>query len=940
MIRGGGLRWREEKESGNRLGPGKLLIVVALVLVLGIWGFANTKDNRGFLDDVYQAARLFPLHSGRDAQPVPWQLQVARFLAIAADAAVLAAFGSILFFGRDVPNRLRLKWSSGHVVVCGAGVHGARMVEELSRRNKVVVVDLDDRAPGMKKPTRSREMHVVDDAVSESTLRHAGLRKAARLIAVTGDDFVNSQIVSTVRALARKGDVGDDLEVFVQIEDPWLARSLEVGEQSDQPHVTRAHVFTPNALAAATLFGEGPDQSVSDDQAGLLASAEDQQRPHLLLAGDHPLLEAVVLAQLRRGRARLLRSGTERAPASASNERPPVRVSLVGPGAVSRVERLIQAWSPEPEVMELEANDMDIRGRSSLASERWLRERRTPGHALVVSEDELDSIELTVAISRVLAPGVPLTRVTTQPESELDRQLHARTRHTVQSIADLAWGSGGSGVDWIAARNRILAALRREEVSNPAMRADELVEDWELGVHSDAAFRISVGSRPLGEALLKAVGSQDETGASISISALVDAGVSIDLESAGNLRRAAQQLSRPENDQRHDAFRAWCEYARHASDEALIGDGTPTDPVGASVVNLRLTASGRITSSNRSPSRAVASCAPRVAIVAGGADSVSDATSAALDALLQRAFLHYDGLVLADGTGAAVPSAVRAAAEACGVAMVGYAPPGDGLPGERVTVRDVGFSAGTRGGVNLQEEKPLAMWSDVLDAGFTPSTVRVIAFPGGEMMRSEIVLARALGAAVVWLDPCNESDTALEDELPLGADGVLELPPDPMTLRAFLVSPPTVPEGWPTDRIARYLHNDYRETHRERKAPDDPALAPWERLLPALQRSNVAAAADIPNKLHVIGKRPTKGGQPVRISDDDVELLAELEHGRYNYERLSAGWRLGERQVLRLLNPYLVPWDDLVDDVKEWDRESVRNIEPAMAQVGWGVAET
>jgi hypothetical protein len=39
------------------------------------------------------------------------------------------------------------------------------------------------------------------------------------------------------------------------------------------------------------------------------------------------------------------------------------------------------------------------------------------------------------------------------------------------------------------------------------------------------------------------------------------------------------------------------------------------------------------------------------------------------------------------------------------------------------------------------------------------------------------------------------------------------------------------------------------------------------------------------------------------------------------------------------VNPSLKPWDELTDQVKQWDRDSVCNIDPALAQAGWGVAE-
>ena len=46
-------------------------------------------------------------------------------------------------------------------------------------------------------------------------------------------------------------------------------------------------------------------------------------------------------------------------------------------------------------------------------------------------------------------------------------------------------------------------------------------------------------------------------------------------------------------------------------------------------------------------------------------------------------------------------------------------------------------------------------------------------------------------------------------------------------------------------------------------------------------------------------------------------------------------WKWGEeRDVVKKTSPYLVPWSDLPDDVKEWDRETVRKIPEILAGVG------
>lgn len=47
---------------------------------------------------------------------------------------------------------------------------------------------------------------------------------------------------------------------------------------------------------------------------------------------------------------------------------------------------------------------------------------------------------------------------------------------------------------------------------------------------------------------------------------------------------------------------------------------------------------------------------------------------------------------------------------------------------------------------------------------------------------------------------------------------------------------------------------------------------------------------------------------------------------RWCAERLMAGWQLGPANKPRLVSPYLVPYDQLEEKFKEYDRVGVRNI--------------
>lgn len=917
-----------------------VLALVLSVLSLGTWGFTLLTLNRStgsvhhltLVESFYHAVKLFTLDIGPAAggyvSGPNWQILVA--LAIAA----FVVFSALVALAGDRLRRLlSRRLLSGHVIVCGAGVHGSSLARELAADHDVILLDSDAQAAGMQSPLARHEWRLVGDAVTADVLLAAGVRRANWLVAITGDDFVNSQIVSSVHTLS---GLRDRIHVLVQVEDPSLARFLE-----EEPETTAAppgpgggtRVATPvvtpfsaNAIAAEALLDDLKCLLPGGGTAPLL-SLPGGRGAHLILAGDHPLIDALVLAALRRWRVQILRD----IETHAGIARPPLRLSIYGPGANDRADALRRRWRPESNVLELEAKDIDPAGDVSIEQDDWLRERNVAGHAIVACAQELDGIRLTLALSRALGGRVLMTRVTTQPASVLDERLHERTARNdrlatteVRAVADLAGDRDAIG--HVAARQRLAAALEPEIGAQAARaRAAELFARRSLRIHSNAGWRVPPCERVLLSPLVRPV----------PVSAMVRAGLAVDLEAPENLRAAGERLSADGDEQQ--AVVAWCEYARHVDAESpqAVREGllAPAgDPLADEILRMR---AQTLAGTGHAPPDGILAGARRVVILAGAAGSMTAETRTLLAPLLRRALDGFHGVLLSGGTAAGLPGLVGETARDLHLRVIGYVPAGRGEPALYPQLRE------TAGSEEFTVREPLSMWSDILAAAVAVDEVRVVACPGGAITHAEVLLARALGARVAWLDPAGEAQLPLEDALPFGADSVLELPADAMTLRSFL-GPPEDVEPLPAEmleQIARYIHNDYRRKQRRRKAAGDAALAPWDELLPVLQRSNLSQAADIPNKLALVGKRAVEGGGRLVLSDAQVELLSEIEHGRYNHERLADGWDMGARQVTRRVTPHLKPWDELNEEARDYDREAVRNIDGALAAIGWGVVD-
>lgn len=147
------------------------------------------------------------------------------------------------------------------------------------------------------------------------------------------------------------------------------------------------------------------------------------------------------------------------------------------------------------------------------------------------------------------------------------------------------------------------------------------------------------------------------------------------------------------------------------------------------------------------------------------------------------------------------------------------------------------------------------------------------------------------------------------------------------------------------ERLAKAIHAQYNRRQLE-MYPDKPLRYPDFASLPeTLQYSNLRQAMDIPEKLHLIGCRMLPKGQAraaiTELPAAAVEALAEEEHQSWMEERLAGGWTLsrgGQADPIGKKSPYLIPYGQLPEKVKEMDRDAVRNIPALLDAIGMAVA--
>lgn len=151
------------------------------------------------------------------------------------------------------------------------------------------------------------------------------------------------------------------------------------------------------------------------------------------------------------------------------------------------------------------------------------------------------------------------------------------------------------------------------------------------------------------------------------------------------------------------------------------------------------------------------------------------------------------------------------------------------------------------------------------------------------------------------------------------------------------------------ERLARAAHEIYREGKerdgyrygplRDEAAKILPWLVDYESLPPEAKESNRVNARAIPDKLARVGcvLIPARGSEVEWTpTEKEVEVLAELEHAIWMESKLAMGYRLGdETPEDRLRNPYLVPWKDVPENIKESDRDLVRQMPRILSRGGF-----
>ena len=170
--------------------------------------------------------------------------------------------------------------------------------------------------------------------------------------------------------------------------------------------------------------------------------------------------------------------------------------------------------------------------------------------------------------------------------------------------------------------------------------------------------------------------------------------------------------------------------------------------------------------------------------------------------------------------------------------------------------------------------------------------------------------------------------------------GYLRSPKLPPTLREKLAE--ELFEAYKKQRVIN-AENHPNSAEEKKKLEDDRAMVDWDELSGELKESTRAQADDIPRKLRAVGcfmlneERTKPLIQVHEFNEEDLYKLSVMEHERFNAERLQRQWRMGPRNPKMRSTPFIKPWRDLDQDIKDLDTCMVKIVPRVLASAGYRI---
>ncbi|EGV16228.1 RyR domain-containing protein [Thiocapsa marina] len=336
----------------------------------------------------------------------------------------------------------------------------------------------------------------------------------------------------------------------------------------------------------------------------------------------------------------------------------------------------------------------------------------------------------------------------------------------------------------------------------------------------------------------------------------------------------------------------------------------------------------------------------QVVIVVGGCSREDETRMQEYRPLLEDAFRGFSGTLFGGGTRNGIAEMVGNLPETRPGAILKLAILPESMPAEHD--RHPAYRLYYHPGNGFSPPGPVQVWADLLSQGVRPAEVRVIGIGGGTVAGLEYRLALMMGAKVgVLRGSGRAAEEILEDPDWSGHPNLIALPYDPQTVRLFVNRPSSAAVLTPDQReaAARIEHARNAESRRIKAGADEDRNQPWDRLREDLKALILDRVDFSIEQLRAVGLRLVPSDQVPdgvatveTLTSEQIEIMAEMEHGRWCVQKLLDGWRLAEvKDEPNKRHPDLIRWEDLDEESRDKDRDYARRVPSVLKELGFAV---
>ncbi|MCZ7543076.1 MAG: TrkA family potassium uptake protein [Anaerolineae bacterium] len=223
--------WREIRVLFRQFRTALMAFAAFLIGGALVYNFLTVQAGEApmpFGDSIFFMLELMVLEAGLDQ--FPGDLLREAFFFLMPLLGLSAVVGGVVSFGSALLNRStrRDEWEvtlastySNHVIVCGVGHLGVRVIRQLVALNfDVVAIENNPQALGVEAARAMRVPVIIRDATQTESLLEAGVERADTLLVCTNHDMANIAITLRARELNQR------IRIVVRMFDDTLASQI------------------------------------------------------------------------------------------------------------------------------------------------------------------------------------------------------------------------------------------------------------------------------------------------------------------------------------------------------------------------------------------------------------------------------------------------------------------------------------------------------------------------------------------------------------------------------------------------------------------------------------------------------------------------------------------------------------------------------------------